>query len=101
MNQNSKIICTIKQLIKHTWISNTNENSLSASIKSLFFLDTSYLDADSSYCFPEPCKNGATCVDGLDSYICECVAGYAGNDCSQGIALVITMKSYYRNRSLY
>jgi len=41
-----------------------------------------YVDfLESSSCFPDPCQNGATCVDGDDDYICECVPGYVGKNC--------------------
>ncbi len=28
-----------------------------------------------------PCLNGGTCIDGVDSCRCSCVAGYTGPDC--------------------
>ena len=41
-----------------------------------------------NYCSSNPCMNGATCTDGVDSYICECVPGYTGVYCE-------TSKYYY------
>ena len=32
-------------------------------------------------CVPNPCRNGATCVRAINSYSCQCVAGYTGQDC--------------------
>ena len=32
-------------------------------------------------CIPNPCRNGATCVRAINSYSCQCVAGYTGQDC--------------------
>ncbi|XP_060565849.1 neurocan core protein-like isoform X2 [Ruditapes philippinarum] len=32
-------------------------------------------------CSPNQCQNGATCVDGVTSYTCLCVAGYNGTLC--------------------
>lgn len=33
-----------------------------------------------------PCQHGGSCVDGLNSYTCECAGtGYAGDDCSVNI----------------
>ena len=32
-------------------------------------------------CDPDQCENGATCNDGVDSYTCDCVSGYTGNNC--------------------
>ncbi|NWI06636.1 FA9 factor, partial [Tichodroma muraria] len=32
-------------------------------------------------CSPNPCKNGAVCKDGINSYVCWCPAGYEGKNC--------------------
>ena len=37
------------------------------------------LDIDE--CSPNPCKNGGTCTDGLNSYSCSCQVGYEGDNC--------------------
>ncbi len=31
------------------------------------------------------CLNGGTCLDGIDSYTCQCVDGWEGNDCSSSM----------------
>ena len=50
-----------------------------------------FLDADFGYgigecgftfCSPNPCLNGATCIEMLYSYMCECTAGFLGHRCS-------------------
>ena len=38
-----------------------------------------FLDIDD--CAPNPCQNGGTCTDGVDSYNCTCVAGFIGINC--------------------
>ena len=43
---------------------------------SIFF---TYLDIDD--CESKPCLNGATCVDGTNSYHCQCPVGFTGKDC--------------------
>ena len=40
------------------------------------------LDIDD--CAADPCDNSGTCTDGVDSYVCACVAGYTGGDCETG-----------------
>lgn len=38
-----------------------------------------------SLCFEIDCKNGGHCKDKLNSYICECPAGFNEDDCSVDI----------------
>ena len=47
------------------------------------FLVNFALDIDD--CDPNPCMNGATCVDGIDDFTCECVAGFTDSMCSTGM----------------
>ena len=37
---------------------------------------------DINDCDPDPCLNGGTCVDGLDSYSCSCPEGYVDDNCT-------------------
>ena len=39
----------------------------------------SLIDIDE--CASDPCQNGGTCLDQINSYNCSCVAGYIGSDC--------------------
>ena len=32
----------------------------------------------------EDCKNGASCIDKVDSFICKCAAGFDGVFCEKG-----------------
>ena len=41
----------------------------------------SYIDD----CASSQCQNGGTCVDGINSYTCNCDAGYAGDNCETDI----------------
>ena len=36
---------------------------------------------DIDECNPNPCLNGAVCVDGINGYTCFCPAGYTGINC--------------------
>ena len=39
---------------------------------------------DIDECDPNPCQNGGTCNDGINSYKCECVSGFNGTNCENG-----------------
>ena len=39
---------------------------------------------DINECGSNPCMNGATCTDAVNSYTCACVAGYTGSHCENG-----------------
>ena len=47
-------------------------------------------------CEPNPCENGGTCTDGINSYTCKCVDGYTGVDCATGMTIYIYVKKVYR-----
>ncbi|KAH3818161.1 hypothetical protein DPMN_119757 [Dreissena polymorpha] len=36
-------------------------------------------------CVSDPCLNGATCVNGVAKYTCQCSAGWTGNNCQTDI----------------
>ena len=38
--------------------------------------------ADIDDCNPDACKNGGSCLDGVNSYTCICAAGYTGPNCN-------------------
>ncbi|XP_067016646.1 uncharacterized protein [Acropora muricata] len=40
---------------------------------------------DINECSPNPCQNGATCVNGVASYRCNCAPGYTGGTCQTDI----------------
>ena len=47
-------------------------------------LEICFIFVDIDDCESNPCQNGATCVDGIDSYTCTCVPGFTGHDCETG-----------------
>jgi len=40
---------------------------------------------DINECYPNPCNNGATCINLVDDYNCQCQPGWDGKDCDVGI----------------
>ena len=45
---------------------------------------TSYFlyHADIDECNPNPCMNDGKCVDGANSFTCDCLHGFIGDSCS-------------------
>lgn len=43
-----------------------------------------YFSSDINDCVNHTCQNGAPCVDGIDSYSCNCTAGFTGAYCETG-----------------
>lgn len=41
-------------------------------------------EVDIDECDPNPCVNGASCLDGLGSYTCRCLPGFNGTRCETG-----------------
>ena len=35
-------------------------------------------------CNPNPCEHGGRCTGEGSTYLCECLSGYAGDDCQDG-----------------
>lgn len=40
--------------------------------------------ADVDDCQSEPCENGGTCIDKIDSFLCLCLPSYEGDRCEKG-----------------
>ncbi len=45
------------------------------------FLFIYYYSIDSDDCTPNPCLNGGFCVDGANTFTCQCLPGYEGTRC--------------------
>jgi hypothetical protein len=35
-------------------------------------------------CYSQPCLNGASCVDGIATYTCQCTDDFYGANCQHG-----------------
>ena len=59
---------------------------LSTNNYSVLFLTVQYFIylADIDDCSPNPCENGGTCTDGVNSHNCFCVTGFNGTNCENG-----------------
>ena len=44
---------------------------------------------DVNECESNPCQNGGTCGDEINSYNCSCLAGYSGLDCESGMYISV------------
>lgn len=47
--------------------------------------DFFWLFSEIDNCKNSTCKNGASCLDGIESYTCVCADGWDGKFCEQGI----------------
>ena len=72
-----------RKLARHLAVNFQHRLSHSTSIITfvLFLLNFS-LDLDD--CVSHNCSNGASCIDGINSYSCNCSAGFTGLNCETG-----------------
>ncbi|XP_037082516.1 LOW QUALITY PROTEIN: protein crumbs-like [Pollicipes pollicipes] len=47
-------------------------------------------------CASKPCKNGGTCVDGINDYTCQCWPGYEGEHCQTEIDEFVRLQPCHR-----
>ena len=52
------------------------------------------LFSDTDDCYPNPCLNNGTCIDGVNDYNCTCVPGFVGKNCSNSKFNNITESQY-------
>ena len=57
------------------------------SFELFYFFNFFNLDIDE--CASFPCKNGGTCYEEIDYYVCHCLPGYTGYFCETGESLLI------------
>ena len=50
-----------------------------------------FLDIDE--CYPNPCLNNGTCIDGIADYTCNCTTGFGGANCENGNILRSWLKT--------
>ena len=48
---------------------------------------------DINDCVNHTCRNGGSCVDGVNSYTCNCLAGFTGDHCDTGKSLSLLLNS--------
>ena len=57
-----------------------------------------FLDIDD--CVNHTCANGGLCVDGVNSYSCNCSAGYTGEHCLAGSSKFWPLSCWYHRSAL-
>ena len=50
-------------------------------VKDLLILLSCASITDINECSSTPCQNGGSCTDGVNEYMCACLAGYEGDNC--------------------
>ena len=59
---------------------------------------------DIDECSTNPCRNGGACIDGVNSYQCNCADGYTGANCEQSkfsFAVFFVVVYFILSRLLY
>ena len=54
-------------------------------------LNCDLLFADIDNCINHTCSNGGSCIDGFDSYSCNCLVGFIGDHCETGRMHVVAV----------
>ena len=54
-----------------------------------------FFSVDINDCEDSPCQNGGKCIDGQNSYHCQCPAGYTGKHCEHGMVVVLSLFNMY------
>ena len=60
-----------------------------------------FYHTDIDECASSPCQNGGTCVDEINSYICECHPGCTGANCETGKVKVHWIKTVKNKYNYY
>ena len=53
--------------------------------------------SDINDCEDNPCRNGGSCIDGVNDFTCNCTSGLTGRVCSEGKIHVLGCQSYVHN----
>ena len=48
-------------------------------MKAIFYILGEKCEINIDDCIGQPCENGATCIDGIQDFKCECANGFEGN----------------------
>ena len=65
-----------------------NDNRMNTPHKSNKIHDSTSTDINE--CTSTPCQNGATCIDGVNLFTCNCVPGYTGTKCQTSQCYVVS-----------
>ena len=52
------------------------------------FILTYIISSDVDECANSPCKNGGSCMNLKGSYRCDCIKGFTGKHCKQGLLAI-------------
>ena len=44
---------------------------------------------DIDECSSNPCKNGGTCIDGVNMFTCDCPTGFYGYNCDSKFSVIL------------
>lgn len=54
---------------------------------------------DINDCLPNPCQNGGTCVDGINTFSCICLQGFSGGTCATSKSFCLFYSVFFFSKS--
>lgn len=78
----AKTVKQVEEIFHFTRVKNVASFKFSINVPLIMFYIT---NADIDECTEEPCENNGTCHNNNGSYQCECMNGFQGHHCGEGM----------------
>ena len=74
------LMALLDVIVKQVWLLFLSHITLDNCFSTNYFLVLCHLDIND--CQPNPCMNNGICVDGINSFSCNCAHGFIGKHCT-------------------
>ena len=81
---NQKDEAFISRLLSLSWVLREGKMDFALNFVVELVNYTSFQSIDIDDCVGNACKNGGSCVDGINRYTCNCQDGFTGEECETG-----------------